>query len=99
MVDRELARRDPAAVFASPEEVRDHGELETDEKIEILKRWAYDDAETSVAGEEGMPGEAANELQQRLFVALEALGGAAAVEPVAPTKHHGVVGTRRDSDS
>lgn len=102
MLNKELARLDPAAVFAGPEEVRDHGELTREEKVEILKRWAYDDAETDVAGEEGMPGETPNDLQQRIFAALETLGGEAALEPTGPTKHHGLPGRHksggRDAD-
>lgn len=95
-LNREQARLDPAAVFAGPEEVRDHGELDVDEKIEILKRWAYDDAETNVAREEGMPGDSGDdELQQRIFLALEALGGDAVLEPTGPTKQRGMFDTRR----
>lgn len=102
MLNKDLARLDPAAVFAVPEEVRDHGDLTREEKIEILKRWAYDDAEADVAGEEGMPGETPNDLQQRIFAALDSLGGEAAFEPTSPTKQHGLPGrhgsSRRDAD-
>lgn len=94
-VDRALARVDPAAVFDTPEQVRDHADLTVDEKVEILKRWAYDDAEAAVAGEEGMPGDARDDFQQRILLALEALGGDAALEPIGPTKQHGLLGGRR----
>lgn len=94
-VDKALARADPAAVFETPEQVRDHGGFTVDEKIEILKRWAYDGAEAAVACEEGMPGDARDDFQQRIFVALEALGGDAALDPAGPTKQHGLVGARR----
>jgi hypothetical protein len=54
--DIERALLDPPAVFATPEEVRDHRGLSREQKIEILQRWEYDAADISVAVEEGMPG-------------------------------------------
>ncbi len=84
----EQALRDPAAVFATPEEVETHGGLSDAQRIEILRRWEYDASEDSVATEEGMPG-GEDDLTARIFQALDRLGG---VDPekTSPTKHHGL---------
>lgn len=55
-VDMAKARLDPGAVFASPETLRDHPGLDPDQKLELLRRWAYDARELSTAEEEGMGG-------------------------------------------
>jgi hypothetical protein len=55
-VDLAKARLDPGAVFASPETLRDHPDLDRDQKVELLRRWAYDARELSTAEEEGMGG-------------------------------------------
>ncbi len=94
-IDKDLARLDPAAVFETPEQVRDHDVLTADEKIEILRRWAYDDADLDVAGEEGMPGETDDDFQRRILLALQAVSGDAALDPTGPSKQHGLAGARR----
>jgi len=68
------ARLDPGAVFATPEEVRDHPRLSLQEKADILRRWEYDARELSVAEEEGMGGGEAS-LLDRIEAALHALIG------------------------
>ena len=47
-VDLEQARLDPASVFSGPEELHDHPGLARDQKIELLRRWAYDASELAV---------------------------------------------------
>lgn len=55
-MDRKRALRDPGSIFSVPEEVRDHSGLDPGEKLEILRRWAYDARELEVAEDEGMIG-------------------------------------------
>jgi hypothetical protein len=88
-IDTESAILDPAACFASPEEVRDHKALTTAAKLEILRNWAYDDAEAAVATEEGMPATDGGDLHRRILAALRGLGHEADMERTAPTKQHG----------
>jgi hypothetical protein len=54
MSDKELAKFDPAGVYKNPQEVCIDTALTKEEKIDILKRWAYDEREISVAEEENM---------------------------------------------
>jgi hypothetical protein len=88
----EQAFRDPAAVFAGPEEVVDHPDLTLDQKIQILSAWEYDAAEVAVAEEEGMPGPD-DDLLRRILLALDTLVQDFERQPVAPTKQHGLLGT------
>ena len=85
----ELARFDPGAVFAAPEDVRDDARLTTEEKIDILRRWAYDDAEIDVAVEEGMRDAGESRLLRRILSALSLLDDVD-LERTAPSKQHGV---------
>ena len=87
-LDKQLALLDPGAVFATPEEVRDSTELTTAEKTDILRRWAYDAAEVAVAVEEGMRDSGRDDLQRRIFLVLEALGGD--FRATGPSKQHGL---------
>jgi hypothetical protein len=54
-LDKGLALLAPSEVFATPEEVRDSGDLTRDEKAEILRRWSYDAAETGPTKQHGVP--------------------------------------------
>lgn len=54
--DFERAMLDPAAVFASPEQVLERTDLSKDQKVKILRSWLEDATELSVADEEGMGG-------------------------------------------
>jgi hypothetical protein len=56
MVDLEAAKIDPANVFEHPEDVLMDKSLSRHEKIDILRRWAYDEREKAVAEEENMIG-------------------------------------------
>ena len=91
--DLEAALRDPASVFTAPEDVVAHPDLSTEQKIEILRLWEYDAAESEVAVEEGMPGNS-DELLRRLVLALAGLGEAE-LGGNAPSKHHAVLRHRR----
>lgn len=87
-IDLEKALLDPGAVFASPEQVRDHPKLKRGDKIEILKRWAYDAAEQLVAAEEGMPG-FGDDILRRIYLALGELGHGDHGGGRTPTKQGG----------
>lgn len=88
-IDISKACNDPASVFDGPEAVLEHAGLTTAQKIEILRRWEYDAAETSVAVEEGMPG-GESDLLGRILKALNALTGGIDTEQVGSSKQHGL---------
>lgn len=73
-IDLEQAMLDPGSVFASPEALRDQRGLTRQQKIEILRRWAYDARQLSVAEEEGMMGGEPSSLAQ-ILSALDSLAG------------------------
>jgi hypothetical protein len=85
----ETAMTSPASVFAAPEDVLDHGELTREQKIEILRRWQYDEVELDVAVEEGMPGDD-SPLLRRIMLALGKLAGPIDLERLGPNKQHGL---------
>jgi len=87
--DYEQAKLDPGAVFASPEALRDHPGLTQAQKIELLRRWAYDASELAVAEEEGMQNGEDTPLARVLSVLHELTGGFD-VEHSPPTKQEGV---------
>ena len=72
--DYEKALLSPASVFARPEDVLMQAGLTQQQRIEILRRWEYDESEVAVAVEEGMPGEEST-LLRRILIALEQLPG------------------------
>jgi hypothetical protein len=76
------------STLAGPTEMLASTALTTQEKINILRLWAYDVAEMAVAVEEGMPDIGSNDLQRQIFLALEALG--VDLHTTAPTKQHGL---------
>lgn len=88
MVDVDLARRDPGAVFRTPERLAESDALTPEQKIDFLRRWEYDEREVSVAVEEGMRGEPV--LLGRIVSALHALTGGLDLERTPPTKQGGV---------
>ncbi|HTF87717.1 MAG TPA: hypothetical protein VK843_04860 [Planctomycetota bacterium] len=73
----ERAIADPAAVFSSPQEVLDDLRLTRTQKLEVLRRWAYDADRLAVAETEGMGGgepslqgrvlDALNQLEREMF--------------------------------
>lgn len=79
----------PSSVFSSPQEVVEDNGLSAKQKIDVLRRWAYEAAELAVALEEGMPnGE--DDLQRRILLALDELQAGIDTEHSGPTKHHGL---------
>lgn len=86
MIDVEKAMHDPAAVFTRPENVID-APLTKQQKIAILKSWAYDVRELEVAEEEGMVGTIRSSLHQ-ILESLNRLVGEVDVEHPGPSKHH-----------
>jgi len=88
-VNLEQALLDPASVFARPEEVRDRTELTTAQKIEILRRWEYEESEIAVAEEEGMV-DGTPPILHRVLVILEELGAQVDTEQSPPTKQDGI---------
>jgi hypothetical protein len=67
--------------------------LTREQKIEVLRRWEYDEAERRVAEEEGMPagsGGDGGDLLQRIVRALDALGDGVDVGRTPPTKQGGI---------
>jgi hypothetical protein len=83
------ALTDPAAVFPEPGDVLEDERLSRAQKIEILRRWAYDMDEVAVAEEEGMSGNGPPVLQ-RILLALDELGAAIDTEHTPPTKQGGI---------
>lgn len=73
-IDLEKARLDPGSVFASPEELCASPGLSTEQKIDLLQRWAEDARELEVAEEEGMGG-GESSLLSRILTALDSLAG------------------------
>lgn len=92
-VNLEQALRDPASVFATPEDVAAQAGLTREQKIEILRMWEYDTSEREVATEEGMPG-GDGELLQRVLLALEGLGVVGETSDSGPTKQHALLRRR-----
>jgi len=86
-VNLEDALRNPGAAFASPADVVTYPGLTAEQRIEILRRWEYDAAESEVATEEGMPGNG-NDLLRRILLALRELTGEVDVSQTGPTKQH-----------
>jgi hypothetical protein len=54
MIDLNKAKYDPASIFKSPRDVLNDHSLSNSLKIDILKRWAYEEREMEVAEEENM---------------------------------------------
>jgi hypothetical protein len=88
-IDFEQACRDPGAVFPSPEALRDHPQLTREQKIELLRHWAYDASELAVAEEEGMTDGELSRLAEVLAVLDQPTGGYD-VAHSPPTNQEGV---------
>lgn len=87
-VDLDLAMRGPGAVFLTPERLAESDALTREQKIDLLRRWEYDERELSVAEEEGMRDGPV--LLGRIVSALHALKGELDLEHTPPTKQGGV---------
>ncbi len=92
----EQALLDPASAFGAPENVVRDPDLTSEQKIEILLRWQYNEAEEDVALEEGMKGEETG-MMRRILLALGSLDGAMDARFTAPTKQHGLCRSRSRS--
>jgi L-ribulose-5-phosphate 3-epimerase UlaE len=88
MIDKEMAKLDPSSVFHQPREVLTNNELSRKEKIDILRRWGYDEREMSVAEEENMRSETddQNNVLDEINKCLLELGVDSSDEGHPPTK-------------
>ncbi len=89
MTDIEKAMLDPTAVFRTPEEVLVREDMSREQKIEVLRRWAYDARQLQVAEEENMGGQESDILDE-ILRALHALDAWPDTEHSAPTKQGGI---------
>jgi len=87
-IDFDSAMRDPSAAFISPEAVLHAPGLSRRQRIEILRQWAYDQRELTVAEEESMGGGEPSHLRSVLEV-LRKLEGPQDAETSPPTKAGG----------
>jgi len=74
MEDYESAKRSPGSVFKSPQDILDRDDLSKEQKIEVLKNWAYDEHEKQVADEENMAATEETRLLEDIVDALHTLG-------------------------
>jgi hypothetical protein len=91
-MDKQRATQSRAEEFATPEDVRDSAALTRAEKVDLLKRWAYDVAEAAVALEEGMPEGVGDDMQRRILLVLDVLTTDLDhdFEQADPAKQHGL---------
>ena len=87
-LDLEQALLDPSSVFDSPEVLLKADTLTTAQKIDVLRRWAYDAREIAVAEEEGMIADQPS-LLHRIQEALSDLGVDPDLNHTSPTKQGG----------
>ena len=83
MPELDTALVNPAAAFASPDEVVRHPLLTIDCKREILWRWAWDEYLLELAAAEGMPDPEPSRLPE-VKDALRVLGTEWSPDPAAP---------------
>lgn len=69
-VEFERILDDPSACYATPEMVLQDGSLSRDQKIQILKQWAYDVREMEVAEGENMRGDSSPLVLHQILIAL-----------------------------
>ncbi len=76
MINLDMAKQDPASVFKSPRDVLKEASLTREQKIDILRRWAYDQREIAVAEEENMqhPGHGGEIILDEILKTLLELG-------------------------
>lgn len=80
----------PGEIFSTPKEILNHLEFTKKQKIEILRSWAYDVNECTVAEEEGMVCEDEPTHLDEIHAALHELTGTSDVEQSPPTKQGGI---------
>ena len=74
MIDIEKAKHNPSSIFRGPHEVIECHDLSRQQKIHILRQWAYDERELEVAEEENMQNHnnnRANVLEEILHCLIE----------------------------
>lgn len=74
MIDINQALLDPTAVFAHPADVLSCAQLKREQKIEILRRWAYDAKELETASDENMTAVHGFDHLEEVLKALHQLG-------------------------
>jgi hypothetical protein len=74
MIDVNQAQLDPTSVFAHPKDVLSCTELKRDQKIDILRRWAYDAKELETATDENMAAVHGYDHLEEVLKALNELG-------------------------
>lgn len=74
MVDINQALLDPTSVFAHPKDVLDCNEITREDKINILRRWAYDAKELETASDENMNAVHSYDHLEEVLKALHQLG-------------------------
>lgn len=74
MIDVEKAKLDPTSVFAHPRDVLADKSLTREQKIDILRRWAYDAREIEIADEENMGGRPIDDPLDEVLKCLKELG-------------------------
>ena len=89
-MDIKQALLHPEEMFLTPKEVLDHSEFTREQKIEILRSWAYEVNECTAAEDEGMiVGDEPIHLDA-IHAALHKLTGTSDVEHGPPTKQGGI---------
>lgn len=88
MTNIEAAKIDPAKVYARPKDVLKDNSISREEKVDILRRWAYDEREKAVAEEENMQssGSEGNNILDEILNCLIELKETDQTSP-PPTKH------------
>lgn len=61
---------DPSASFKTPEAVLDDNRLSREQKIQVLKQWAYDVREMEVAEGENMRGDSSSLILHQILLVL-----------------------------
>jgi len=84
----EKALHNPASYYVSPQNILQDQGLTTAEKIQLLRRWEYDERELAVAEEENMAGGPPSRLDE-ILQALHQLDGAEDTQHSPPTKQGG----------
>lgn len=88
MVDIEAAKLDPASHFHKPSDILLDASLSRHQKIDLLRRWAYDERELAVAEEENMSGaDSSNNILDEILKCLLELGIEGDETQPPPTKH------------
>ncbi|MCK7458176.1 hypothetical protein [Idiomarina aminovorans] len=72
-MDFKKSLKNPAEAFNSPQNVVNDAELTTEQKIDVLKQWRYDELETEVADQENMAADKPDKLGEinNLLIELE----------------------------